>query len=42
MIRLHEYRGVSIQQWYEKYSYRDATGQWHEFSSLKAAHRSLD
>ena len=41
MARVHVYRSTYIQQWDDKFSYRDRTGQWHEFDSLKKAHEAI-
>jgi hypothetical protein len=42
MIRVHLYQSTYIQQWNDKFSYRDHTGQWYEFDSLAKAQEAID
>jgi len=42
VIRVIEYKGVMIQEWFGKFSYRDNTGQWYEFNSLGTAQKGID
>ncbi len=42
MIRVIQYKKVMIQQWHDKFSYRDDTGQWFVFKSLAETQRNID
>lgn len=41
MIRLYTHKGVQIQQWFNKYSFRVDNGQWFEYPSLKKAKQAI-
>ena len=42
MIRLYTYKGIQIQQWFTKYSFRLDSGQWYEYPSLEQAREAIE
>ena len=42
MIRLYTHKGVQIQQWFDKYSFRLDNGQWYEYPTLEQAKKSIE
>ena len=50
MIRLYTHKGIQIQQWFNKYSFRvdsnNSTGissaQWYEYPTLSQAQKSIE
>ena len=41
MIRLYKHKGVYIQQWFNKYSFRVYSGQWYEYPTLTQAKKAI-
>lgn len=41
MIRLFTHKGIQIQQWFNKYSFRVDNGQWFEYSTLAQAKKAI-
>ena len=41
MIRLYTHKGVQIQQWFDKYSFRLDNGQWYEYPTLEQAQKAI-
>lgn len=42
MIRLYKHKGVYIQQWFNKYSFRVDNGQWYEYPTLSQAKQAVE
>jgi hypothetical protein len=41
VIRLFTHKGIQIQQWFNKYSFRVDNGQWFEYSTLAQAKKAI-
>ena len=42
MIRMYTHKGIQIQQWFNKYSFRVDNGQWYEYPSLEQAQTCIE
>ena len=41
MIRVYTHKGIQIQQWFNKYSFRVDSGQWFEYTTLADAKKAI-